>query len=182
MLTTPLQVAQYTAVAANGGTLMRPHLVKEVTDFEGRLVERVEPEVINRLDLRPDYIERVRKGLEAVVNEPGGTGRRAAVPGVRVSGKTGTAQVVSLQRYQASGRGGRSYHYQDHAWYTAYAPSENPEVVVTVLLEHSGGGGANAGPVAGKVLKAYFDRSIDTFRMPPFQAQPDRPSGWKGEL
>ncbi|MDR3154198.1 MAG: penicillin-binding protein 2 [Deltaproteobacteria bacterium] len=182
MLTTPLQVAQYTAVAANGGTLMRPHLVREVTDVDGRLVRRVEPEVINRIDLRPDYVQRVRKGLEAVVNEPGGTGRRAGLPGVKVSGKTGTAQVVSLKRYQGYTRGGRPYRYQDHAWYTAYAPSENPEVVVTVLLEHSGGGGSNAGPVAGKVLAAYFDKSVDAAVMPPYQAQPDKPIGWKGEL
>ncbi|MDR2613650.1 MAG: penicillin-binding protein 2 [Deltaproteobacteria bacterium] len=182
LLATPLQVAQYTAVAANGGTLMRPHLLREITDLEGRVVERVEPEVINRIDLRPDYVEKVRKGLEAVVNDPGGTGRRAAVPGVRVSGKTGTAQVVSLKRYQGYSRGGRPYRYQDHAWYTAYAPSEDPEVVVTVLLEHSGSGGANAGPVAGKVLAAYFDKSVDTTVMPPFQARPDRPTGWKGEL
>jgi penicillin-binding protein 2 len=182
VLATPLQVAQYTAVAANGGTLMRPHLVREVTDFDGRLVERVEPEVINRIGLRPDYVEKVRRGLEGVVNDPGGTGRRAQVPGVRVAGKTGTAQVVSLQRYHNYGRGGRPYRYQHHAWYTAYAPAENPEVVVTVLLEHSGGGGANAGPVAQKVLAAYFDKSVDTTLMPPYQAQPDRPSGWKGEL
>jgi penicillin-binding protein 2 len=182
VLATPLQVAQYTAVAANGGTLMRPHLVKEVMDFDGRLVDRVEPEVINRIDLRPDYVEKVRKGLEAVVNDPGGTGRRAGLPGVRVAGKTGTAQVVSLQRYHNYGRGGRPYRYLDHAWYTAYAPADDPEVVVTVLLEHSGGGGANAAPVARKVLAAYFDKSVDTTLMPPYQAQPDRPSGWKGEL
>jgi penicillin-binding protein 2 len=182
VLATPLQVAQYTAVAANGGTLMRPHLVKEVRDIGGRTVRSVEPEVINRMDLRPDYVEKVRKGLEAVVNEPGGTGRRAGLPGVRVSGKTGTAQVVSLQKYHGYGRGGRPYRYQDHAWYTAYAPSENPEVVVTVLLEHSGGGGSNAGPVARKVLAAFFDKTVDTNLMPPFQAQPDRPTGWKGEL
>jgi penicillin-binding protein 2 len=182
VLATPLQVAQYTAVAANGGTLMRPHLVREVTDFDGRLVRRVEPEVINRIDLRPDYVERVRMGLEAVVNDPGGTGRRAAVPGVRVAGKTGTAQVVSLQRYRNYGRGGRPYRYQDHAWYTAYAPADAPEVVVTVLLEHSGGGGANAAPVAQRVLAAYFDKSLDATAMPPYQAQPDRPTGWKGDV
>ncbi|MDR1312427.1 MAG: penicillin-binding protein 2 [Deltaproteobacteria bacterium] len=182
VLATPLQVAQYTAVAANGGTLMRPHLVKEITDFDGRLVERVEPEVVNRIDLRPDYVDKVRKGLEAVVNEPGGTGRRARLPDVRVAGKTGTAQVVSLQRYNTYGRGGRPYRYQDHAWYTAYAPAEDPEVVVTVLLEHTGGGGAHAAPVAQKVLAAYFDKSVDVTAMPPFQVQPDRPTGWKGEL
>jgi penicillin-binding protein 2 len=182
LLTTPLQVAQYTGVVANGGTLMRPHLVKEITNFEGRVVSSTEPEIINKLDINPDYVEKVRKGLEAVVNDPGGTGRRAQVPGVRVAGKTGTAQVVSLKKYQGYTATGRPYKYQDHAWYTAYAPADNPEVVVTVLLEHSGGGGAQAAPIAQKILAAYFDKSIDTKLMPPFQVQPDKPTGWKGEL
>ncbi|MDR1166415.1 MAG: penicillin-binding protein 2 [Deltaproteobacteria bacterium] len=182
LLATPLQVAQYTAVAANGGTLMRPHLVREITDFEGQLIRRVEPEIISQVDINPDFMRKVRGGLEAVAMEPGGTGRRAQVPGIRIAGKTGTAQVVSLKRYQGYARGGRPYKYQDHAWYTSYAPADDPEVVVTVLLEHSGGGGAVAGPVAGKVLAAYFDQSIDTTLMPPYQAQPDKPSGWKGEL
>jgi penicillin-binding protein 2 len=182
LLATPLQVAQYTAVAANGGTLMRPHLVRQITDFEGRDVLTVEPEIISTLEVNPEYVEKVRKGLEAVVNEPGGTGRRAQVPGVRVAGKSGTSQVVSLKRYQGYSVGTRPYKYKDHAWFTTYAPAEEPEVVVTVILEHTGGGGANAAPIAQKVLAAYFDRSIDTQVMPPYQVQPDKPSGWKGEL
>jgi penicillin-binding protein 2 len=182
LLATPLQVAQYTAVAANGGRLMRPHLVKEIVDFEGRLVSRNEPEVINTLDFNPDYVEKVRKGMEGVVNDPGGTGRRAQVAGVRVAGKTGTSQVVSLKRFQGYTASGRPYKYRDHAWYTSYAPADKPEVVVTVLLEHSGGGGANAAPIAGKVLAAWFDKSIDTKVLPPFQAQPDKPTLWKGDL
>jgi penicillin-binding protein 2 len=182
LLATPLQVAQYTAVAANGGRLMRPHLVREITDFEGRLVSRVDREVIHELDLNPDYLDKVRKGMEGVVNDPGGTGRRGQVAGVRVAGKTGTSQVVSLKRFQGYTSSGRPYKYRDHAWYTAYAPAENPEVVVTVLLEHSGGGGAMAGPVAGQVLKAWFDKDVDTKLLPPFQAQPDKPTGWRGEL
>ncbi|MDR0549918.1 MAG: penicillin-binding protein 2 [Deltaproteobacteria bacterium] len=183
LLTTPLQVAQFTAVAANGGTLYRPHLVKEVLDFEGSLVKRTEPEVINRLDLRPDYFQAVRKSLEAVVMEGGGTGRRGQIPGVRVAGKTGTSQVISLDRYQLYSRGGvLPWKYREHAWFTAYAPAEDPEVVVTVLLEHAGGGGANSAPLAAKLLTAYFDSSIDATVMPPYQVQPDKPTGWRGDL
>jgi penicillin-binding protein 2 len=182
LLATPLQVAQYTAVVANGGTLYRPHLVKEIVDFEGRLIRDGSPEVINKLDVSPEYLKVIQKGLEAVVNEPGGTGRRGHLPDVRVAGKTGTSQTVSLERYQGFTAANRPYKLRDHAWYTSYAPAENPEVVVTVLLEHSGGGGANAAPVASKVLAAYFDKSIDTNLMPPYQVQPDSPGGWKGEL
>ncbi|MDR2141184.1 MAG: penicillin-binding protein 2 [Deltaproteobacteria bacterium] len=183
LLTTPLQVAQYTAVAANGGTLYRPHLVKEVTDFEGHLIKRVEPEIISQLDLRPDYTQAVRRALDAVVNEAGGTGRRGQIPGVQVAGKTGTSQVISLDRYQLYSRGGvLPWKYREHAWFTAYAPADNPEVVVTVLLEHAGGGGANSAPLAAKLLAAYFDASVDTNVMPPYQAQPDKPTGWRGDL
>jgi penicillin-binding protein 2 len=183
LLTTPLQVAQYTAVAAHGGVLYRPHLVKEVTDFEGGLVRRVDPEVINSMELRRDYFQAVRRSLEAVVNEAGGTGRRGQIPGIRVAGKTGTSQVISLDRYQIYSRGGvLPWKYREHAWFTSYAPTENPEVVVTVLLEHAGGGGANAAPLAAKLLAAYFDSSIDANIMPPYQAQPDKPTGWQGDL
>lgn len=182
LLTTPLQVAQYTGVIANGGTLYRPYLVKEIVDFEGKMVQNTIPEALNALAIRPEHIKLVQDSLEAVVNEPGGTGRRARLDNVRVAGKTGTSQTVSLDRYQGYSASTRPYKLRDHAWYTAYAPAEKPEVVVTVLLEHSGGGGANAAPVAAKVLAAYFDQSIDATRMPPYQAQPDKPSGWEGEL
>ena len=139
-------------------------------------------EKVNTIAVSPEHVRFVQNSLEAVVNDPGGTGRRGRLDNVRVSGKTGTSQTVSLERYQGYTASTRPYKLRDHAWFTSYAPSDNPEVVVTVLLEHAGGGGANAAPVAAKVLAAYFDQSIDTMRMPPYQAQPDKPSGWKGEL
>jgi penicillin-binding protein 2 len=182
LLTTPLQVAQYTAVLANGGTLYRPHLVKEIVDFDGKIVNNNSSEVINQMSISPELMEKVQNGLVAVVNDPGGTGRRGRLPNVVVAGKTGTTQTVSLERYQGFTASNRPYKLKDHAWFTSYAPAEDPEVVVTVLLEHTGGGGANSAPLAAKVLAAYFDKSIDTNLMPPYQVQPDKPSGWKGDL
>ncbi|MDR1545451.1 MAG: penicillin-binding protein 2 [Deltaproteobacteria bacterium] len=182
LLTTPLQVAQYTAVVANGGTLYRPRLVKEIVDFEGKLVQNSIPEPLGRLEVKPDHLSAVKRGLEAVVNEPGGSGWRAKLPDIVVAGKTGTTQTVSLQAYQSYNASNRPYRIRDHAWFTAYAPADNPEVVVTVLLEHSGGGGARSAPLAAKIINAYFDKSIDTNLMPPFQVQPDKPIGWQGEL
>jgi penicillin-binding protein 2 len=178
VLASPLQVAQYTAVLANGGTLYRPHLVKEILDVSGNVIKRFEPEFISKIDLPPEYIKAVQDGMEAVVNEPGGTGRRGRLPDVLVSGKTGTSQVVSLKRYQGYALSKLPYKYRDHAWFTSYAPSENPEVVVTVLLEHTGGGGVNAAPLAQKMLAAYFDKRIVATSLPPAQVQPDKPTGW----
>ena len=139
-------------------------------------------EVLNTMAIEPEHLKAVQASLDAVVNEAGGTGRGGRLPGVRVAGKTGTSQTVSLERVQGYSPSTRPYKLRDHAWFTAYAPADSPEVVVTVLLEHSGGGGSKAAPVAAKVLAAYFDSSIDTMRMPPYQAQPDKPSGWEGEL
>jgi penicillin-binding protein 2 len=182
MLSTPLQVAQYTAVVANGGTLYRPHLVKEIVDYEGKIVYNAKPEVINKLSLKPEHLRTIQKGLVAVVNEPGGTGRRAALTKVKVAGKTGTSQTVSLDKYKGYTSANRPYKLRDHAWFTAYAPADKPEVVVAVILEHAGGGGTTSAPVAAKMLEAYFNPVIDTNLMPPYQAQPNEPTGWKGDL
>lgn len=174
VLCTPLQVAQFTAMLANGGSLYRPHLVKEILDVDGRVVKRFEPELISRLDVPPAYIKAVQDGLEAVVAEKDGTGRRAALEGVRISGKTGTSQVVSLKSFQSYTRDTLPYDHHDHAWFTGYAPSDSPEVVVTVLLEHTGGGGAHAAPVAKKMFEACFNQSIVAKELPPPQVQPDQ--------
>jgi penicillin-binding protein 2 len=178
VLTTPLQVAQYTAVLANGGALYRPHLVKEIVDVNGRVVKEFTPELIAQLPVPPEQLKAVQDGLIAVVNEPGGTGRRGQLKNIVAAGKTGTTQVVSLKRYQGYSRNKIPYNYRDHAWYTTYAPADNPEVVVTVLLEHTGGGGVNSAPLAREMLEAYFDSAIVAEKLPPPQAQPDNPTGW----
>ncbi|MDR2726199.1 MAG: penicillin-binding protein 2 [Candidatus Adiutrix sp.] len=171
--TTPLQVAQFTAMLANGGRLYRPRLVKELVDIEGQTVRTFEPELVLSLDIPPRFLRAVQIGLEAAVGEPGGTGRLAALPGRRVAGKTGTSQVVSNRVFQSFSRNQVPYRLRDHAWFSSYAPAEAPEVVVTVLLEHAGGGGTFAAPVARQILAAYFDPAIVPFKLPRPQAQPD---------
>ena len=182
ILTTPLQVAQMTAVLANGGHLYRPHLVREVVDVDGRVVKTFEPELVSKVNTDPAHIEAIKRGLEAVVNEPGGTGRRAALPDVMVAGKTGTSQVVSNKKVESYDRNRIPYENRDHAWFTGYAPAENPEVVVAVLLEHTGGGGTFAAPIGGRMLAAYFDPSIMPSILPPAQVQPDTPASWRAAV
>ena len=177
VLCSPLQVAMFTAAVANGGNFYRPHLVREIVDVDGQVVKRFEPELISRIDVGPEQLRAVQEGLEAVVNEEGGSGRRAALPDMHVSGKTGTSQVVSLKRYQGFKREELPYKYRDHAWFTSYAPSDKPEVVVTVLLEHTGGGGTYAAPIARRMLEAYFDKTIVAESLPPPQIQPDLAAG-----
>ncbi|MTF39019.1 penicillin-binding protein 2 [Cyanobacterium aponinum] len=129
-LATPLQVAVMFAVPANGGNLVVPHLRQDPSYLEKR----------KSLDLKPETLKTLREGLRAVVTN--GTGGKAAVDGVAVAGKSGTAEAPP----------GKS-----HAWFGAFAPYENPEIVVVAFVEHSGGGGGStAGPIVQKVLTAYF--------------------------
>jgi penicillin-binding protein 2 len=93
-----------------------------------------------------------------VVNEPGGTGHNAKLPGIEVCGKTGTSQVLGLPEDEKARRRKMLGAFQkDHALFACYAPSRNSEVAVAVILENAGGGGAVAAPVARRILSAYFE-------------------------
>jgi penicillin-binding protein 2 len=100
----------------------------------------------------------VRAALEGVVHEPGGTGARARVPGVRVAGKTGTAQVVGLKHSEGLDDHEIQFELRDHAWFVGFAPATAPEIVVAAILEHGGHGGSAAGPIVQKVLARYFEK------------------------
>ncbi len=104
-------------------------------------------------------LERIRQSLVATVENVGGTGSRARVEGVVVGGKTGTSQVVRLDRVRGLAPDEIPLRYRDHALFVAFAPAEDPEIVVAVVVEHArGGGGASAAPIAQKVLSTYFEK------------------------
>ena len=158
VLTTPLQLAVAFAAIANGGRVMRPRVVLSVHDRDGAVVERTAPEQLGRVPVAPDHLRRVGEALEAVVGEAGGTGGRARVPGVRVAGKTGTAQVVGLKYTENLEEDEIPVKFRDHAWFVGYAPIEAPEIVVATLVEHGGHGSSAAAPITQKVLARYFER------------------------
>lgn len=153
ILMTPIQLASMIASVATEGTVYRPHLVKRIIDRDGRVIREFKPEVLNRSRISPRSFRLVKEGLAAVVNEAGGTGAQARVYNVRVAGKTGTSQVVKLR----DRRGGIPYQYRDHALFVAFAPYEKPEVAVAVVIEHGEHGGSAAAPIAGSILRAYFE-------------------------
>jgi penicillin-binding protein 2 len=100
-------------------------------------------------------MELIRKGLWGVCNEPGGTGWALRRPEQDVSGKTGTAQVISQKGKQGVSEA-MAWKWRDHALFVCYAPVEKPEIAVAVVVEHGGHGGSAAAPVARKVIDTYF--------------------------
>ncbi|MDD2500703.1 MAG: penicillin-binding protein 2 [Geobacter sp.] len=154
VLMTPIQLASMVATVANEGTIYRPHLVKKVVDPDGKTIKEFSPEVLGTTGISPASFKKVKQGLFAVVNDPGGTGANARLWDVKVAGKTGTSQVVKLGEDRKKAV---AYQYKDHGLFVAFAPFEKPEVAVAVVVEHGGGGGAVAAPIAGKILRNYFD-------------------------
>jgi penicillin-binding protein 2 len=157
-LVTPLQLASAYGAFANGGTLWRPHLIKRIESTDGKIYKEFLPEKKGELGLSKKTMEIINKALWGVVNEPGGTGHAARILNADVCGKTGTAQVVGLPGNEKARNAKKIGIFQrDHALFVCYAPLKNPEIVVAVILENAGHGGATAAPIARKILEAYFE-------------------------
>ena len=153
VLLTPIQMASMTATIANEGTVYRPHLVKKIVDADGKMLRETKTEIIGTAAFSKESFRLVKQGMLAVVNEPGGTGAAARQYDVKVAGKTGTSQVVKLR----DSKQGTPYQYRDHALFVAFAPFDKPEIAVAVIVEHGEHGGAAAAPIAGRIIRAYFD-------------------------
>ena len=150
ILVTPVGLAVFAAAIANGGRLYQPYVVaSQVERWDGtqsvRGPGRARPRAV--IELSATTVSTLKQALEAAVSGPMATGRLASVPGIRVAGKTGTAQ---------------NPHGQDHALFIGFAPVEAPEVAFAVVIENAGHGGSMAAPVAGAVLRSYFHVVPDT--------------------
>ncbi|MCA9053428.1 MAG: hypothetical protein KDA75_06305, partial [Planctomycetaceae bacterium] len=160
---TPLQVARMVAAIANDGWLVPPHFVRRVQELSEEATSATSPiQLVSfsaaepSTDLRPlrvpgltsGTLPLVRRGMEQAVEHPRGTGREAAVRGVRIAGKTGTAEIG----------GGRP----DHAWFAGYAPAESPRIAFVVVLEQGGSGGQAAAPIAREFVRVWIDRYLGT--------------------
>ena len=157
---TPLQLANLFATIGNDGNLWRPFLVKRVINTIGETVLMQEPELVRRIDkIKAENFRLVKEGLMAVVMDKEGTGKHAAVPGVTVAGKTGSAQVVGLNKNMGKTQRDVSMNWREHALFAAFSPADNPEIAVAVVSEHDKvtGGGRSAAPIAGKILQAFWD-------------------------
>jgi len=157
-LVTPIQQAKSIATIANGGMVLRPYLVKKIRDKEGNVLKEWFPKIERRLNHLPGTLKIIREGLLGVVNEKKGTGWRARLSKLKVSGKTGTAQVVRLKKVLLGPDGEKPeipYVFRDHAWFVGFAPYEHAEIAVAVIVEHGGHGGATAAPIVRKIIETY---------------------------
>ncbi len=147
---TPLQLALMVGGIGAGSYIYQPHLLKEERNSEGMVVNQRRPVVMNALTVDKAVFDVVHEGMAAVVN-PGGTGSRAAVPGIQVGGKTGSAQ--------------NPHGKLSHALFVACAPLDDPVIAMVVVVENAGGGGAVAAPIAGAVLRYYFSQTEEGKRL-----------------
>ena len=156
-LWTPIQLARAYAAIANGGVHYRPYVVSRVEDADGGLIREREPEVAGEVAISTASLARVRAALRGVVHEEHGTGAalRRLPGGVEAAGKTGTAQVVSLD--PSVDEEDLPEAHLDHAWFVAWAPAEDARIVVAVLVEHGGHGARTAAPIARDVLAAFLE-------------------------
>lgn len=138
---TPMHMAMITATIANGGTLMNPYFIDRVESAEGGQVEKFMPSAYGTL-LPPEEAGILTDYMISVVNE--GTGSAVATGSYQAAGKTGSAEFDKTK--------------ESHAWFTGFAPADNPKVVVTVIIEEGGAGGQTAAPVARQLFDAYFSR------------------------
>jgi len=140
LLVTPLQLAVMYGAIGNNGRLFQPHLVLKTEDYQGELLGK-EKLISHQLGISSNTIALIKQALAGVVNQPGGTGGSARIYGVEVAGKTGTAQ---------------NPHGDDHSWFVAFAPKDDPVISVAVLVENAGHGSAVAAPLAGKLIRQYL--------------------------
>ncbi len=146
LLVTPVQMAMVAATVANGGVLMQPHLIDSVLAPNGSVVRRVRPDKVRRV-ISTETAQQLTQMMESVVT--GGTATNVQIPGVRLAGKTGTAETGVKNKYDT--------------WFIAFAPAEAPRIAVAVALENQTGFGATtAGPIAKAIVEAILRQKSNT--------------------
>jgi len=144
---TPIQLTQLSAFVANDGVTFKPQLVNRVVSPVGKVIKVFEPVTNSNIKLKKETLKLVKDGMRGVVNEPGGTAYGSRPQTVAMSGKTGTAQTASSDK---------GSHLVDHAWFIAYAPSEEPSIAMAALVEHGGHGSSAAAPIAKAITENLF--------------------------
>src|SRR3954447_15652238 len=158
----PLQVQNMTMTIANMGKVLRPHIVRQIIDSDGNVVSTASPEVVRTLDIEPRHIQTTIEGME--LGFSGQLLRDYRIPGLRIAGKTGTAEYG-----QSANPNGE---LPTHGWFTGFAPVDDPKVVVTVFVE-KGSSSRDAAPIAARIFRHIFGYpDLPTKPPPPPAAAP----------
>jgi penicillin-binding protein 2 len=161
-LVTPMQLAYATAVLANKGAAMKPHLVTAITDVKTAQTTAIKPILADQIALTASNLEIVTNAMIAVTL-PGGTaslvGRDA---GYSIAAKTGTAQVIGIKQNEKYNEKNIDERHRDHALFIAYAPADNPTIAIAAIIENGGHGGSAAGPIVREVMDYYLLGKLPT--------------------
>ena len=161
VLATPLQVLDVTATIANGGTALSPSFWARHCQRRGTVTNTIEPQVIRKLPIAPENLALVRQGMREAVTR--GTAWKVNLKDVQVAGKTGTAEFYGPK---VAG------HLPTHAWFTAFAPYDHPQVAVVVFVFGGGEGSEVSAPIAADILRAYFKLPDDATVVPKIAPPP----------
>lgn len=155
-LTTPMQLAYATAVLANRGTAMKPHLVTAITDVKTGETTPVKPELTEQIALTESNLEIVKEAM-IDVTLPGGTAARVGRnAGYSIAAKTGTAQVIGIKQNEKYDAKSIAERHRDHALFIAYAPADDPQIAIAAIVENGGHGGSAAGPIARQLMDYHL--------------------------
>jgi penicillin-binding protein 2 len=160
LLTTPLQLLNAYAAVANGGKLYTPQLVGGVETPEGELIKRFSPKESTHVMVSKKTLELIKGALRGVVDEEGGTAWWMSRSGLRIAGKTGTAQLVRMKE-RSEDIEKKPYKLRDHAWFVGFAPYDDPKIAVAVVVEHGGFGSRAAAPVALELFRTYLGEELE---------------------
>ncbi len=159
ILATPLQLAMSYAAIANGGTLYKPQLIKEIFTNSGEIVKSFEPEVSSKAEVSDKTLKAVKEGLYQVVNHRKGTAWWYRGRGIRMAGKTGTSQVRSMTTTELFSKcKDMPYKSRHHGLFVGFAPFDNPKVAVAAIVEHGCSGSSAAAPVVRDVITTYMKK------------------------
>ncbi len=137
----PINILCFVSGIAMRGKIYTPRVVSKITSTSGKVIFFNVPE-FKEMKIQENALENVREGMLAVVEASDGTGRAARVSGIRVAGKTGTAQTSKEGT---------------HAWFVSFAPYDDPQIAVLVIAEYGGMGGSVSAPIAGEIIEKYLE-------------------------
>lgn len=165
VLVTPVQMASMIAAVFNGGFIFKPQVIKQAGKTGDDKGYSFKPKMIGSVGFKKEHLDLVKSALVGVVNDTRGTGWRAKLKDVEVAGKTGTAQVITVEKDKEGDSKADEIpaRFRDHAWFIAVAPAEKPQIALAIVIENGGHGGKVAAPIGKKMIMSYLGKSSQFF-------------------